>query len=111
MTAAPHSAARTLGLRRRGWCARRVVAGILVGVAALSRAHLATAQSDQFGRQARADAASRAIVLAVQQGISALPPTSGQSIIYAYNPHTDDFERSEKLGPFSLRTPETVGSV
>jgi hypothetical protein len=87
-----------------------VVAGILVGVAALSRAHLATAQGDQFGTQARADAASRAIVLAVQQGISALPPTSGQSIIYAYNPHTDVFERSEKLGPFSLRTPETVGS-
>ena len=59
--------------------------------------------------QARADAASRAIVLAIQQGISALPPTSGQSLVYEYNPRTDVFDRSEKLGPFSIRAPETVG--
>jgi hypothetical protein len=67
------------------------------------------AQGGQFGGQARADAASRAIVLAVQQGISALPPTSGQSLVYEYNPRTDVFDRSEKLGPFSFRAPETVG--
>ena len=66
-------------------------------------------RAQRFESQARADAASRAIVLAVQQGISALPPTSGQSPVYEYNPRTDVFERSEKLGPFSLRAPETVG--
>ncbi len=81
----------------------------MVGVAALSRPDVGRAQGDPFGRQARADAASRAIVLAVQQGISALPPTSGQSLVYEYDRRTDAFVRSERLGPTSLRAPETIG--
>src|SRR5262245_1156434 len=65
---------------------------------------------NQFGGQTRANAASRAIVLAVQQGISALPPTSGQSFIYEFDPNLGVPVRSERLGPISLRTPETIGS-
>jgi hypothetical protein len=78
-------------------------------VASLSQPHTARAQGDQFGGQARANAASRAIVLAVQQGISALPPTAGQSLIYEFNRKLDVPVRTERLGPTSLRAPETVG--
>src|SRR5262249_30476395 len=85
-----------------------VVWALLACVNAVAFPDVGCAQ-DRWGIQARADAASRAIVLAVEQGISALPPTSGQSLIYEYNPRTDVFDRSEKLGPFSLRAPETVG--
>lgn len=63
----------------------------------------------QFGGQARADAASQAIVLAVQQGISSLPPTSGQSFSWTYNPTLEVFERDRSLGPISFRSPQTIG--
>lgn len=86
-----------------------MVWALLACLASYSRPDVGCAQGGQFGGQARADAASRAIVLAVQQGISALPPTSGQSLVYEYDPRTDVFERSEKLAPFSFRAPETVG--
>jgi len=65
---------------------------------------------NQLGGQTRADAASQAIVLAVQQGISALPPTSGQSFLYEFDPNLGVPVRSERLGPISLRTPETIQS-
>src|SRR5512143_2652454 len=95
--------------QRPSWCSiHLVVWALLAWVASLSRPHAGQAQGDQFGGQARADAASRAIVLAVQQGISALPPTSGQSLIYAFNRKLDVPVRSEQLGPTALRAPETV---
>jgi hypothetical protein len=63
----------------------------------------------QFGGQSRADAASQMIVLAVQQGISSLPPTSGQSFSYEYDPDTLTFVASEVLGPTAFRSAQTVG--
>jgi hypothetical protein len=89
---------------------RFVVWTLVACIASLSRPDSGRAQgSGQFGGRARADAASRAIVLAVQQGISALPPTSAQSLVYEFNRELDVPFRSEQLGPTSLRAPETVG--
>jgi hypothetical protein len=67
-----------------------------------------TQTRNQFGRQDRANAAKRSLVLAVQQGISTLPPTSGQSVIYEFDPQSDAPARSEQLGPVSLRAPHTL---
>ena len=86
-----------------------LVWSFLTCVASLSRPESGHAQGDRFGSQARADAASQAIVLAVQQGISALPPTSAQSVVYEFRREPDVPVRSERLGPISLRAPETVG--
>ncbi len=66
--------------------------------------------ANQFGGQQRADAASKMIVLGVQQGISSLPPTSGQSLLYEFNPELDTYVTSERLGPTSFRAPQTVGA-
>jgi hypothetical protein len=86
-----------------------LVSAVLACAAVLSHLSIVRAQ-DQFGGQSRADAASRAIVLAVQQGISGLPPTSGQSFVYEFNPASSDIPvRSQRLAPISLRAPETVG--
>jgi hypothetical protein len=92
-------------------CAHRLVAWTFLACAALlSRPDQTRAQGGgQFGGQARADAAAQAIVLAVQQGISALPPTAGQALVYEFNRQLDVPVRSEQLGPTSLRAPETIG--
>src|SRR5262245_16925948 len=66
------------------------------------------AGADPFAFQARANAAARAIVLGVQQGISALPPTAGQAFVYKLDTNTGLPVREELLGPVSLRTPATV---
>ncbi len=63
----------------------------------------------QFGGQARADAASKMIVLAVQQGISSLPPTAAQSVAFEYDPTVHAYKRSDAMGPLMLRSPETLG--
>jgi hypothetical protein len=71
----------------------------------------ARAQSkNQFGGQDRADAASQMIVLGVQQGISSLPPTSGQAFTYDYNAELGTFVSSEQLGPTVLRSTQTIGA-
>jgi hypothetical protein len=81
------------------------VAGVVGGTTA------ARAQSpNQFGGQDRAEAASRMIVLGVQQGISSLPPTSGQSFTYEFDPTLATYVSSEQLGPTALRSPQTVGA-
>jgi len=104
------SSSRTRARRRASRCSNRVVLWtILICLASLSRAGPGLAQGARFGGQARADAASNAIVLAIQQGISALPPTAGESIVYEFDRKLDVPVRSEQLGPTSLRTPETVG--
>ena len=69
----------------------------------------AQASGGQTGTQYRADAAARTIVLAVQQGIDALPPTSGQSFTWRFDPQLDVPVRSRYLGPTVLRTPDTIG--
>lgn len=87
------------------------VLGTLATVALLGGASQAPAQPlpNNLGGQDRADAASQMILLAVQQGISSLPPTSGQSFVYEYAPRHGTFERRELLGPISFRTPFTIG--
>ena len=65
---------------------------------------------NQFGLQDRADAASQMIVLGVQQGISSLPPTSGQAFTYDYNAELGTFVESEQLGPTVLRSTQTIGA-
>lgn len=70
----------------------------------------ASAQGDpnQLGGQDRADAASRMIVLAVQQAVSALPPTSGQALTYTYDPSTLTFVSSDELGPTAFTSAHTI---
>ncbi|MFI5366280.1 MAG: hypothetical protein ACHQ4J_11710 [Candidatus Binatia bacterium] len=65
--------------------------------------------SDQFGGQDRADAASRLIVLGIQRAVDALPLISGQSVTYEYDPASDALQRSTHLGPTVLRSSQTVG--
>jgi hypothetical protein len=63
----------------------------------------------QLGGFCRAQAAQQMIVVGVQQGISSLPPTSGQSFSWTYDTAIDTYVRSDILGPMSFRTPQTVG--
>jgi hypothetical protein len=69
----------------------------------------ASAQSDQFGGQARADAAQQMVVLAVQQAISSLPPTSGQAFTYEFDAEKDTYVRGKVLGPTAFRSARTIG--
>jgi hypothetical protein len=84
-----------------------MLVGIVAGVLGLSTAAFA---QHQFGVQGRADAASQMIVLGVQQGISSLPPTSGQSFMYEFDPTLATYVSSELLGPTALRSPQTIGA-
>src|SRR5579862_5121466 len=79
-------------------------------LAAMPAPTRAASGSNQFGGQSRADAASEMIVLGVQQGISSLPPTSGQAFTYDYNAELGTFVASEQLGPTVLRSPQTIGA-
>jgi hypothetical protein len=67
------------------------------------------AQIDQFGGQQRADAAQQMIVLAVQQAISSLPPTSAQAFAYEFDPASDTYVRSTLLGPTAFLSARTIG--
>ncbi len=60
-------------------------------------------------RTKRAAAAKQMIVLAVEQGLAALPPTAGQSNIYEFDADLDTFVPSRRLGPSAFRSPETLG--
>ena len=60
--------------------------------------------------QGAADAAAKMIVLSVQQGISSLPPTSGQSFTYDYNVELGTFVPSEELGPTVFRSAQGIGA-
>lgn len=81
-----------------------LLAGVLWGPAR------GRAQKNQFGGQDRADAARQMIILGVQQGIATLPPMSGQAFTYEYDPASDTYVRSKRLGPTVLRSPQTVGA-
>src|SRR5512147_1720990 len=85
------------------------VVGVVSGVFGISAAAFAQ-NPNQFGGQDRADAASQLIVLGVQQGISSLPPTSGQPFVYEFDPALANWVSSEQLGPTALRSPQTVGA-
>src|SRR5882672_5366874 len=99
------------GSSRTRWAGREQVAGVGAVVAILCVPALVRGvDCGQFGAQCRADAASKMIVLGVQQGISSLPPTSGQSFSYEFNPELDTYVTSERLGPTSFRAPQTIGA-
>src|SRR5262249_29256108 len=98
-----HASLESVGLKDGGSCA------LLAGWISLIQPDSGWAQN-QLGGQTRAGAAVLPIVLAVRQGISSLPPTSGQSFIYEFDLNLGAPVRSERLGPISLRTPETIGS-
>ena len=88
---------------------------VVLGVAALAASSLlvagrAHAQSNAaFGVQQRANAAQQMILLGVSQGISNLPPTSGQSFVYAYDEALDTYKATGLLGPTAYRAPLTIG--
>ena len=90
--------------------ARRVVLGTVTAAMLCSTAAHAQGNPNQFGGKERASAASEMIVLGVQQGISSLPPTSGQSFIYEFDPTIANWVSSEQLGPSALRSPQTIGA-
>lgn len=95
---------------RRGRAAIVAAALGCAGLALVATAGDARAQSrNQFGRADRASAAGDLITLSVQQAISQLPPTAGQSFTYAFDPATDTFEPSERQGPTVLVSPRTIG--
>jgi hypothetical protein len=66
--------------------------------------------ANQFGGQDRANAAQRMIVLAVQQEISSLPPTSGQAVSYEFDLKTGEPVKSKYLGPTAFLSTQTVGA-
>ncbi len=77
-----------------------------------SGAALAVVSPNQFGAQDRANAISLMTVLAVQQGISSLPATSGQSpkFVYDFDLDAGSWVPSLVLGPTVLRSAETIGA-
>lgn len=83
---------------------------VLVGASGLLDAGTARAQSNAaFGVQQRANAAQQMILLGVSQGISNLPPTSGQSFVYEYDEVLDTYKATGLLGPTAYRSPLTIG--
>jgi hypothetical protein len=88
------------------------IAAALLATALLApRAALgqATPAGADLGRGFRADAAHLMVTLAVQQEISILPPTSGQSVSFVFDPELDTYERSDRMEPAGLRTPRLIG--
>jgi len=93
-------------MKMRAWWALAA----LVGWAAVLSPTSAHAQSNAaFGVQQRADAAQQMILLGVTQGISNLPPTSGQSFVYEYDEALDTYKATGLLGPTAYRAPLTIG--
>lgn len=83
------------------------VCGVQVFLAGVAGAQFGP--QDQFGGQDRADATTNLVVIAVQRALATLPPSSGQSVTYEYDPATDALQRSARLGPTALRSAQTVG--
>lgn len=59
--------------------------------------------------EAQAVATARTLVLAVQQAVSSLPPSSGQAFTYEFDSETGVPTRSDRLGPTVFRSTETIG--
>src|SRR5581483_1385587 len=60
---------------------------------------------------AQIEAVKQSVRVAVQQAISALPPTAGQSFLYEIVPDEEveiAFGKSPRLGPISFRAPEVL---
>lgn len=83
---------------------------LLAAAGCLLQASSAGAQSNAaFGVQQRANAAQQMILLGVSQGVSSLPPTSGQSFVYEYDDALDTYKATGLLGPTAYRSPLTLG--
>lgn len=89
-------------------CSRRVTFSSLVVMFVLLTQIAAHAQPQDFGRSQRAEAANQLLVLGIQQAISSLPPTSGQTFRYEYNTELDAYSPSLQLEPVAFRTPEVI---
>jgi hypothetical protein len=83
-------------------------AAILVPCLVLTGEAAAQFNANQFGGADRANAARNMIIVGVQQGISSLPPTSGQSFEYEYDSSLGVMVPTETLGPTSFRSPQTL---
>ena len=92
----------------RGGVGANILAGAIATMWSLQPSGATLAQN-QFGGRDRADAVARMIVLGVQQGIGSLPPTSGQSFTFEYDPGSGEYKPNPRLGPTALRAVETVG--
>lgn len=87
---------------------RSIVVAVLVMLSSLAAAARADPLAAPLFPQ-QAEAARLMVVLGVQQGISSLPPTSGQSASYEFDPQRDTYIRSSQLGPLAFRSPQTLG--
>lgn len=87
---------------------RAGVIGVLVLLAVSLRASPAPAQIAQ-ATQAQAAAARTAVLVAVERGVAALPPSSGQAIVWELDASLDSYRESPTLGPTALRSPLTIG--
>jgi hypothetical protein len=93
----------------RGLAAATWLVCVVCGVQILLAGVTGAQTQNQFGGQERADATTRLVVIAVQRALATLPPPSGQSVTYEYDPATDAMRRSARLGPTVLRSAQTVG--
>jgi hypothetical protein len=83
---------------------------LLGGLALFADQTVANDLVDYYGRRQRADGAQQIIVLAVQRGISALPPASAQSFSYKFDPDLDAVVRDKRMGPIAFRGADTIGA-
>jgi len=92
------------------WLAPWIIGVLLAVMTSLIASGVARAQfnPNQFGGADRAAAAQQMIILGVQQQISLLPPTSGQSFEYEYDSNLGVMVPTEMLGPTSFRSPQTI---
>jgi hypothetical protein len=86
-----------------------MLAAAALGVAALSVPAARAQTPSAFGIEERFAAAKLLVILGVQQAISDLPPTSGQSFVLEYDPKLDLAVSSGRPGPSAFLAPETIG--
>src|SRR6185369_14758681 len=82
----------------------RAAAAALACMALLAPASARAQSNAAFGVQQRADAAQQMILLGVSQGVSSLPPTSGQSFVYEFDEALDTYKATGLLGPTAYRS-------
>ena len=97
------------GARRTDGVALLVLLSLVTSGGGAHAQGAGSGSADQFGGQSRADAISLMTVLAVQQAISSLPPTSGQSLVYGFSYEEEGWVFSPRLGPTIFRSPQTIG--
>lgn len=90
------------------WLAPGVMVVVAVAMCCATGEAWAQFNANQFGGADRAAAAQQMIILGVQQEISSLPPTSGQSFEYEYDTTLGVMVPTETLGPTAFRAAQTV---